>query len=163
MKVTGIIAECNPLHEGHKYLLQEARKVTGADYIVIAMSGDYVQRGAPAVVSKEQRASALLQSGADLVLELPLYVSASGADYFARGGIALLESLGVVTDRGHDVHGSSGIPQRSARNRIPAGTRPHRQPDPSPRDPPDGRRIRVLSPRADAGEPQGFGSLSLQR
>lgn len=98
MKVTGIIAECNPLHEGHKYLLQEARKVTGADYIVIAMSGDYVQRGAPAIISKEQRASALLQSGADLVLELPLYVSASGADYFARGGISLLESLGVVTD-----------------------------------------------------------------
>ena len=224
MKVTGIIAECNPLHEGHKYLLQEARKVTGADYIVIAMSGDYVQRGAPAIISKEQRASALLQSGADLVLELPLYVSASGADYFARGGIALLESLGVVTDLafgsesgdlsllqdatrelnedtkafrealqsglrkgltfpqaraeamtstdlpaspndllGTEYHGSSGIPQRSARNRIPAGTRPHRQPDPSPRDPPDGRRIRVLSPRADAGEPQGFGSLSLQR
>ena len=79
MKVTGIIAECNPLHEGHKYLLQEARKVTDADYIVIAMSGDYVQRGAPAIISKEQRASALLQSGADLVLELPLYVSASGS------------------------------------------------------------------------------------
>ena len=98
MKVTGIIAECNPLHEGHKYLLQEARKNTGADYIVIAMSGDYVQRGAPAVVSKEQRACALLQNGADLVLELPLYVSDSGADYFARGGVSLLESLGVVTD-----------------------------------------------------------------
>lgn len=98
MKVTGIIAECNPLHEGHKYLLHEARKATDADYIVVAMSGDYVQRGAPAIISKEQRASALLQSGADLVLELPLYVAASGADYFARGGISLLESLGVVTD-----------------------------------------------------------------
>ena len=98
MKVTGIIAECNPLHEGHKYLLHEARKITGADYIVVAMSGDYVQRGAPAIVSKEQRAADLLHSGADLVLELPLYVSASGADYFARGGVSLMESLGVVTD-----------------------------------------------------------------
>lgn len=98
MKVTGIIAECNPLHEGHKYLLHEARTITGADYIVVAMSGDYVQRGAPAIVSKEQRAADLLHSGADLVLELPLYVSASGADYFARGGVSLMESLGVVTD-----------------------------------------------------------------
>ena len=98
MKVTGIIAECNPLHEGHKYLLHEARKITGADNIVVAMSGDYVQRGAPAIVSKEQRAADLLHSGADLELELPLYVSASGADYFARGGVSLMESLGVVTD-----------------------------------------------------------------
>ena len=98
MKVTGIIAECNPLHEGHKYLLDKARKITGADYIVVAMSGDYVQRGAPAIVSKERRAHDLLHSGADLVLELPLYVSASGADYFARGGVSLMESLGVVTD-----------------------------------------------------------------
>ena len=183
MKVTGIIAECNPLHEGHKYLLQEARKNTGADYIVIAMSGDYVQRGAPAVVSKEQRACALLQNGADLVLELPLYVSASGADYFARGGVSLLESLGVVTDLAFGSEsGDLSLLQDAARELnedteafrevlqnglrkggVSAGTRPHRQPDPPSRDPPDGRRICVLSPRADAEEPQGFGSLSLQR
>lgn len=98
MRVTGIIAECNPLHEGHIYLLKEVRQRTDADYIVIALSGDYVQRGAPSIVSKELRTQALLREGADLVLELPLYAACAGADYFARGAIALLESTGVVTD-----------------------------------------------------------------
>lgn len=98
MKVTGIIAECNPLHEGHKYLIREARSAASADYIVVALSGDYVQRGAPAVLSREARTLDLLRAGADLVVEIPLYASCSGADYFARGAVSLLESLGVVTD-----------------------------------------------------------------
>ena len=98
MRAAGIIAECNPLHEGHEYLIQKARERTGADYVVVAMSGDYVQRGAPSILSREIRAEALLRAGVDLVVELPLYVSSSGADYFARGGVALLESLGVITD-----------------------------------------------------------------
>ena len=98
MRVTGIIAECNPFHEGHRYLIHTARQKTGADYIVIALSGDYVQRGAPSILSREVRAAALLREGADLVLELPMYCAASGADYFARGAVALLESTGVVTD-----------------------------------------------------------------
>ena len=98
MRVTGIIAECNPLHEGHKYLIREARRQTGADFIVIALSGDYVQRGAPSILSYEARTKALLDSGADLVVQLPLYTACSGADYFARGAVALMESLGVVTD-----------------------------------------------------------------
>ena len=98
MRVTGIIAECNPLHEGHKYLIREARRQTGADFIVIALSGDYVQRGAPSILSYEARTKALLDSGADLVVQLPLYTACSGADYFARGAAALMESLGVVTD-----------------------------------------------------------------
>lgn len=98
MKVTGIIAECNPLHEGHRYLINEARRLTEADYIVVALSGDYVQRGAPAILSREIRTGALLDAGADLVVELPLYAACSGADYFARGAVALMESLGVVTD-----------------------------------------------------------------
>lgn len=98
MKVTGIIAECNPLHEGHLHLIKEARQRTGADYVIIALSGDYVQRGLPAILSREARAGALLREGADLVVELPLYVSCCGADYFARGAVRLLESTGVVTD-----------------------------------------------------------------
>ena len=98
MKVTGIIAECNPFHKGHAYLIREARARTGADHVVVAMSGDYVQRGAPSILSCRSRAESLLREGADLVVELPLYVSCSGADYFARGGVALLESLGPVTD-----------------------------------------------------------------
>lgn len=98
MRVTGIIAECNPLHEGHRYLIKEAREKTCADYIVIVLSGDYVQRGAPSILSREVRTEALLSAGADLVVELPLYASCSGADYFARGAVALMENLGVVTD-----------------------------------------------------------------
>ena len=98
MKVTGIIMECNPFHEGHEYLLREARKRTGADYIVTAMSGDYVQRGEPAVFDKYIRAEQILKAGADLVLELPLYAACGSAEYFARGGVFLLDRLGVVTD-----------------------------------------------------------------
>lgn len=98
MTVTGIIMECNPFHEGHAYLLKEARRQTGADYIIVVMSGDYVQRGEPAVFDKYIRAEQILQAGADLVLELPLYAACGSAEYFARGGIALLDRLGVVTD-----------------------------------------------------------------
>ena len=98
MNVTGIIMECNPFHEGHAYLLREAGKLTRADYIVVAMSGDFVQRGEPAVFDKYIRAEQILRAGADLVLELPLYAACGSAEYFARGGIALLEKLGVVTD-----------------------------------------------------------------
>lgn len=98
MKVAGIIMECNPFHEGHAYLLREARRRTEADYIVVAMSGDFVQRGEPAVFDKYIRAEWILRAGADLVLELPLYAACSSAEYFARGGVALLDSLGVVTD-----------------------------------------------------------------
>lgn len=98
MKVVGIIAECNPFHKGHAYLLRQARLETSADYVVVALSADYVQRGAPAILGWESRVQTILENGADLVVSLPLYVSCSGADYFARGGIALLSSLGVVTD-----------------------------------------------------------------
>ena len=98
MTITGIIMECNPFHEGHAYLLEEARRQTGADYIIVVMSGDYVQRGEPAVFDKYIRAEQILQAGADLVLELPLYAACGSAEYFARGGIALLDRLGVVTD-----------------------------------------------------------------
>lgn len=98
MKVTGIIMECNPFHEGHAYIIEEARRQTGADYIAAAMSGDYVQRGEPAVFDKYLRAAQILSAGADLVLELPLYTACGGAELFARGGVALFDRLGVVTD-----------------------------------------------------------------
>ncbi len=116
MKVTGIIAECNPLHDGHRYLIRKARSQTCADYIVIALSGDYVQRGAPSVLSLQERAGALLNAGADLVLALPLYAACSGADYFARGSVALMESLGVVTDLAFGSEtGDTGALTRAAR------------------------------------------------
>ena len=98
MKITGVIMECNPFHEGHRYFLEQARAVTGCDRLIAVMSGDYVQRGEPAILPKEIRARALLEHGADLVLELPLYYACGGAEYFARGAVTLLDRLGAVTD-----------------------------------------------------------------
>lgn len=98
MNVTGIIMECNPFHEGHAYILKKARELTGAQYIVAAMSGNYVQRGEPAVFDKYTRARRILEAGADLVLEIPMYAACSSAEYFAGGSVALLDRLGVITD-----------------------------------------------------------------
>ena len=72
MQVNGIIAEYNPFHNGHKYHLEESLRRTGADYTIVVMSGDFVQRGAPALMDKHVRARAALCCGADLVLELPV-------------------------------------------------------------------------------------------
>ena len=96
MKTVGIIAEYNPFHNGHLYQMQEARRRSGADYVVVAMSGDFVQRGEPALLDKWVRARMALEAGADLVLELPVRVSTGSAEFFARGGISLLSSLGTV-------------------------------------------------------------------
>ncbi len=98
MKVAGIVAEFNPLHNGHKYIIDYCKKELLADYVVIVMSGDYVQRGAPALISKFSRAKMATEAGADLILELPLYYSTGSAEYFAEGAISVLEGLGVVTD-----------------------------------------------------------------
>jgi len=96
MKINAIIAEYNPFHNGHKYQLADAKKKTGADYTIIAMSGNFMQRGAPALVEKYTRAKMALENGADLVLELPLCYAASSAEYFATGAVTLLDKLGVV-------------------------------------------------------------------
>lgn len=100
MRILGIIAEFNPLHTGHEYLIRRLRRETGADFCVVAMSGDYVQRGEPAFFSKSLRTRAALLSGADLVLELPLSVSTGSAEYFAAGAVSLLDRLGCVTHLG---------------------------------------------------------------
>ncbi|MDD3277889.1 MAG: nucleotidyltransferase family protein [Lachnospiraceae bacterium] len=96
MKITGIIAEYNPFHLGHAYQIAEARRITGADYIVVVMSGDYVQRGAPAILDKRTRTEMALNNGADLVLELPLRYAVSGAADFAWGAVNILHQLGCV-------------------------------------------------------------------
>lgn len=100
MNVLGIIAEFNPLHTGHEFLIEKLRRDTGADFCVVVMSGDYVQRGEPAFFSKALRTKAALLSGADLVLELPLSVSTGSAEYFAEGAVSLLDRLGCVTHLG---------------------------------------------------------------
>lgn len=96
MKVCGIIAEYNPFHNGHKYQLNMAKQITGADYIVIVLSGNFTQRGSVAIMDKYSRSEAALLCGADLVIELPLYYAAGSAEYFSNGAISLLDKLGVV-------------------------------------------------------------------
>lgn len=96
MKTVGIIAEYNPFHNGHAYQTAKARELTGADYVIAVVSGNFVQRGQPAVMEKSLRTEAALLCGADIVLELPVHYAAASAEYFASGAIALLCRLGVV-------------------------------------------------------------------
>lgn len=96
MKTIGIIAEYNPFHSGHAWQLAEAKKRTGADFALVVMSGDFVQRGEPAMTDKHTRTEMALLGGADLVAELPVQYACGSAEYFARGACALLDRLGVV-------------------------------------------------------------------
>ena len=92
MKTVGIIAEFNPFHNGHKYLIEKAKAMTGADTAVVIMSGDFVQRGAPAVCDKYLRTRMALAGGADIVFELPAVYALGSAEQFAYGGVKLLSS-----------------------------------------------------------------------
>lgn len=100
MKVVGIIAEYNPFHNGHKYQIEQIRQKTNADYIIVVMSGNFLQRGVPALCDKHARARMALECGADLVLELPTIWATASAEYFARGGVEALVKTGVVTHLG---------------------------------------------------------------
>lgn len=97
MKITGIVAEYNPFHNGHAYQIQKARELTGCDAIVVAMSGDFLQRGTPAIIDKEHRTIAALKSGADMVLQIPVSYSTASAEAFAYGSVALLAAAGIDT------------------------------------------------------------------
>lgn len=94
MRIAGMICECNPLHAGHQYLMEQAKR-GGADVLIALMSGCFVERGEPAVADGFVRAKALLAGGADVVLELPFPFSASSAEHFARAGVEILSRLGV--------------------------------------------------------------------
>ena len=96
MNVTGIIAEYNPFHRGHKYQINYCKKELQADYVIVVMSGDYVQRGTPALLPKHLRAEMALRCGADLVLEMPVSVSTASAETFAMAGVSILDNLHVV-------------------------------------------------------------------
>ena len=96
MKICGLVAEYNPFHNGHVHHMQEARKTTGCDYLIVVMSGDYVQRGTPAVIDKYERCAMALNSGADLVLEIPTLFSTASAEIFATAAVNLLTQLGCV-------------------------------------------------------------------
>ena len=97
MNTVGIIAEYNPFHEGHAYHLRRAKEAAGADFAVVILNGDFVQRGEPAVCDKYVRAKAALEGGADLVFELPVRFGLSSAGDFALGGILALTGLGFVS------------------------------------------------------------------
>lgn len=96
MKIVGLITEYNPFHNGHLHHIKEARRVTGADAVVVVMSGDYVQRGIPAIMPKRLRTEMALSCGASAVFELPVCYAAGSAEYFAMGAVSLLDSMGVV-------------------------------------------------------------------
>lgn len=96
MKVVGLITEYNPFHNGHEYHIKEAKRITGADYVVVVMSGNFVQRGAPAITDKYTRTKMALSCGADLVIELPTFYATASAEYFAFGSVQLLDSLGFI-------------------------------------------------------------------
>ena len=94
--IAGIVCEFNPFHNGHAYLLRRAREILGKDAVLICvMSGDFVQRGGPAVFSKFARAEAACRCGADLVIELPAAWSSATAESFAFGAVQLLNAAGI--------------------------------------------------------------------
>lgn len=96
MKIVGLITEYNPFHNGHLYHMQKAKEITGADSVIAVMSGNYVQRGAPAIMPKHLRAEVALEAGIPLVLELPVCYASGSAEYFADGAISLFEKLGCI-------------------------------------------------------------------
>ncbi len=96
MKVVGLITEYNPFHNGHKYHIEEAKRITGADYCVAVMSGNFVQRGIPAMIDKYERTEMALRNGVDLIIELPVCYATSSAELFAHGAISILDKLGII-------------------------------------------------------------------
>lgn len=97
MAIAGIIAEYNPFHNGHAYQITQARHLTGCDSLIVAMSGDFVQRGTPAIIDKEIRTTTALHAGADMVLQIPVAYSTASAEAFAYGGVSLLVAAGIDT------------------------------------------------------------------
>lgn len=95
MKLLGITAEYDPFHNGHAYHIREAKLRSGCDSLVVLMSGDFTQRGTPAIMDKYVRAEAALQNGADIVIELPVYSATASAEGFAEGAVRAFSDLGV--------------------------------------------------------------------
>ena len=95
-KVLGIICEYNPFHNGHLYHLEQSKKITGSNYTVAIMSGNFTERGSTAIIDKWSRAQTALKNGVDLVIELPVLYATSSAENFADGAIHILDSLKVV-------------------------------------------------------------------
>ena len=95
MDCFGVVAEFNPFHDGHSYLINKAKEVTGCECCIAAMSGDFMQRGEPAIFDKWKRAETAVKSGVDLVIEIPQVFAGASAPFFAKGGVGVLAGLGV--------------------------------------------------------------------
>ena len=95
MASVGIIAEYNPFHNGHLYQIEKIKKKYPEDTIIIAMSGNFTQRGEPAIIDKWNRTRLAIENGADLVIEIPYAFTTQSADYYSYAGITLLENLKV--------------------------------------------------------------------
>jgi predicted nucleotidyltransferase len=96
MKILGIVAEYNPFHKGHLYHLKKAQEIVKPDLTIIVMSPQFVQRGEPAIISKWIRSRIAIESGADIVIELPTIYAVESADYFAKGAMTLLHEMGIT-------------------------------------------------------------------
>ncbi len=96
MRIVGLITEYNPFHNGHQYHIEKALEIANADAAIVVMSGNFVQRGAPAIMPKHLRAEIALKCGAALVLELPTCYATGSAEYFAYGAVSILDKLGCV-------------------------------------------------------------------
>ena len=96
MDTVGIVAEYNPFHNGHLYHLQQAKEITGCEYSVAVMSGNFVQRGEPALLDKFIRAENAVKCGVDLILEIPPACAVASAEYFAKGAVSILDATGIV-------------------------------------------------------------------
>ncbi|NLZ49828.1 MAG: nucleotidyltransferase [Clostridiales bacterium] len=97
MNISAIICEYNPLHQGHKYQIEKTKEITKCDGLVALMSGNFVQRGEPAIVDKWKRTQMALNNGVDLVIELPSLYALSSAEFFAHGAISILHNMSVIT------------------------------------------------------------------
>lgn len=95
-KVLGIISEYNPFHNGHLYHLENSKKLTGCDYSIAIMSGNFTQRGSTSIIDKWEKTKMALSNGIDLVIELPVLYSISSAENFADGAIKIFNSLGII-------------------------------------------------------------------
>ncbi|MFD2670155.1 nucleotidyltransferase [Marinicrinis sediminis] len=96
MRTVGLIVEYNPLHHGHVYHFQQSKHVTGAERVIAVMSGHFLQRGEPALVSKWARTEMALKMGVDLVIELPVAFAVQPAEWFAYGAVSALEATGIT-------------------------------------------------------------------
>lgn len=94
--VVGIIVEYNPLHNGHVHHYNRAKEISGAEHSIAILSGPFLQRGEPALLSKYARAEMALEMGVDLVIELPIHYAVQPAEWFAYGAVSLLEATGIV-------------------------------------------------------------------